>query len=112
MLTISDQKKKNQTEVLLIVKRSRAKGLEDNVARVYEVGEEIKISGSPKLQLLAMGNATRDLETVLETKKKDAVKPNLHGMKNDELDILAETLGIDVSKKKRSEKIAAIKDAY
>ena len=133
---IIDQKKKNVVEVLLIIKRVRAKGEDDEgLARIYEPGEEIRIKGSGKLSLLALGKATRNLEYNLEGQKnsgskrseskgtksevKDApekekvIPPNLNAMKIAELDEYAEvSLNINTkSFKTKPEKIAAIKSA-
>lgn len=128
---IIDQKKKNQVETLLIVKRCRAKGVDDDkFARIYEPGEEIRIAGSGKLSLLALKYATRDLdaEPMEESKtqrekskdsrekvetEKTAPAPKLANMKLAELDEYAEvSLGIDTkSFRTKPEKIAAIKAA-
>lgn len=120
----SDIKKKDKIETLLIIagsglpgtrkNRIRAKGIDDEWARGYDPGEEIRISGSPKLQLLATKAATRDL-SFLEVngygKLEKNFNPNLNKMKNEELDVYADSLNIDVSGMKRSEKIAQIKEA-
>ena len=121
-----DQKRKNVMEVLKIIKRCRAKGIDDETfARVYEPGEEIRISGSGKLTLLAMGSATRDLDYPVEENKTNSSKadnntvkennkvPRLDNLKLSELDDYADTsLGIDIkSFRTKPEKIAAIKSA-
>lgn len=129
---IIDAKKKNQVELLLIVKRTRAKGEDDeNLARIYEPGEEIRIKGSGKLSLLALGKATRNLDydiseaensrkkpakskSKVETEKAVATPvPKLSNMKLDELDLYADTsLGLNTKVfKTKAEKIAAIKAA-
>lgn len=123
---IIDQKKKNTPEVLKITKRTRAKGIDDNeLARIYEPGEEIRIAGSGKLTLLAMGKATRDLDYEIPVngngKKKSAkgkeeekiLVPKFANMKLDELDEYAD-LNLHINTKvfrTKPEKIAAIKAA-
>jgi len=126
---VIDQKKKNQVEVLKIIKRTRAKGVDDELARIYEPGEEIRISGSGKLSILALKYATRNLNADIESPVKrtsnKSVKekeeslipgkaiPKLSDMKLNELDEYADiSLGLDIKKfRTKPEKIAAIKSA-
>lgn len=113
-LGVAEQRKKEAIEVLKIIKKCRAKSVDDERnARVYYPGEEGRFQGSAKLQLLAMQAATRDLDYEVESnEKEDREMPDLSAMDMKELDAYASDIGLDTSKfMNKKGKISAIKKA-
>ena len=110
LLTSMESDNRNRIEVLLITKKSRAKSVDDKYARVYKPGEEGRFNGTAKIQLLAMGNATRNLNEEIPQKEKDnSNEPNLSVMKVADLKKEAEFLGIETKGLSKGELISEIK---
>lgn len=105
-----EKQKKDKPEVLLFLTKIRSKSINDEYGKVYYPGDQETFRGSAKLQLLAMGAATRDLKTVVE---HDENKPDLTKMNTKSLDKFAkEKYQVDISKlRTKNEKLKAIKSA-
>lgn len=109
-LGADEKQKKEKAEVLLIIRKVRAKSVNDEYGKVYFPGDQETFKGTAKLQLLAMKYATRELNTPVE---RDELKPELKKMTGAELDEFAkDKYKIDISKlRRKDEKIKAIKSA-
>lgn len=100
-----DPKKKNKVETLLIIDRTRAKGVDDDIARIYEPGEEIRIAGSAKLYLVAKNKATYDLEFDYDGYQEKKRRNNKSAKAEDSFNISPVTKPEDLKKSETKSRI-------